>query len=142
MFGFHEDGTEAGNCGLRVRFGGTLPGILWKKAHRKPGEREMEIASGGFVEDSLGERRGDFGGSGSDGPEENVQLRGEGWDEEVGRFAEALVEFERSGVAGLEAFCKGAARGVGEQLLRGPEGDGRGAGARALKGDLAEVEIF
>ena len=118
MFGFHEDGTEAGNCGLRVRFGGTLPGILWKKAHRKPGEREMEVASGGFVEDSLGERGGDFGGSGSDGPKENVQLRRKCRDDEVRRFAEALVQFKCSRVAGFEAFCEGPAGGVGKELDR------------------------
>ena len=35
-----------------------------------------------------------------------------------------------------------AAGGVGEEALGGPEGDGRGSGAGALEGDLAEVEVF
>ena len=101
----------------------------------------MEVAFGGFVEDSLGEGGRSFGCRGSDGPEEDVELRRECWDEEVGGFAKALVEFEGGGVAGFESLREGAAGGVGEQLLRGPEGDGRGSGTGTLEGDFAEVEV-
>jgi hypothetical protein len=127
---------------LRVCFEEILPGIFLKKAHREPGEREMEVAFGSFVEDLLSEGGGGFGCRGPDGPEENVELRRKGWDEEVRRFAEALVKFERGGVAGFEAFREGTSRSVGEELLRGPESDSRGTGAGALEGDLAEVKVF
>ena len=102
----------------------------------------MKVAFGGFVEDLLGERRGGFRCRGPDGPKENIQLRRKCRDAEVRRSSEALVQFKCSRVTGLQTFCESAAGGVGEQLLRGPESDGGGAGTGALKGDLTEVKIF
>ena len=77
MFRFHQDGAEAGDAGLVVASGGISPGILWKKAHWKLGEGEVEVVPGGFVEDVLGEGGGGFGGGGADGPEDDVELGGE-----------------------------------------------------------------
>src|ERR1700744_6323135 len=104
MFRFNEDGTEAGDGGLRVGRRQISPGILWKKTHRKPGEGEMQIVSGGFVEDVLGEGGGGFGRDGSDGPEEDVELGRMCGSEKPFGFCETLVEFEGGGVAGFEAF--------------------------------------
>ena len=101
MFWFHEDGTETSDSGLRVDFGGILPGILWKKAHGDPGEREMEVVFGSFVEDLLRKRGRGIGCRGPNGPEQNVQLRRKGWDNEVRRFAQVLMQFYCSRVAGL-----------------------------------------
>ena len=52
------------------------------------------------------------------------------------------MEFEGGVVTGFEALGEGAAGGVRQELLGGPEGDGGGSGAGALEGDLAEVEVF
>ena len=119
-----------------------MPGILWKKGHRELRESEMEVARGGFAEDALGKGRRSLGSGGTDGPEGDVELGWRDRDEEVRRLAEALVEFEGGGVAGCQTLGEGAASGVREQLLGGPEGDGRSSGARALEGDFAEVKIF
>ena len=102
----------------------------------------MEIVSGGFVEDALGEGRGGFGRGGPDGPEEDVELRRMCGSEEPFGFCEMLVEFESCSVAGFEAFCEGSAGRVGQQLLGGPERDGRGSGARTFQRNFAEVEIL
>jgi hypothetical protein len=80
----------------------------------------MEVAFGGFVEDLLGEGRGGSGCGGADCPEDDVEFRWSCRGEEVGRFAEKLVEFESGGVARLEAFREGATGSVREQLLGGP----------------------
>ena len=102
----------------------------------------MEVAFGGFVEDSLGEGGGFLRRGGTHGPEDNVELRRRCRGEEVRRFREKLMEFERGGVAGFEALREGAAWVVGQQLLRGPESDCGGSGAGALEGDFAKVEVF
>src|SRR5713101_8311046 len=89
----------------------------------------MEVASGGLVEDELGEGGGGLRGGRADGPEDDVQLRRRCRGGEMRRFFEALVEFEGGGVPGFEALRECAAGCVGEQLLRGPESDRRGGGA-------------
>jgi hypothetical protein len=102
----------------------------------------MEVASGGLVEDKLGASRGGLRGSGADGPEDDIQLRRRCRGDEVRGFGEVLMEFEGGGVASFEALREGAAGSVGEQLLGGPESDRRGAGARTLERDFAEVEVL
>jgi hypothetical protein len=96
---------------------------LWKKTHWEPGKGQVEVLSGGFVEDALGEGGRSFGCRGSGGPEEDVELRRKCWSEEAFGFGEALVEFEGGRVAGLQALCEDTAGDVGEQLLGGPESD-------------------
>jgi hypothetical protein len=101
---------------------------LWKKAHRKPGEGEVKIVFGGFVEDLLSEGRRGFQRGAWDGPEEDVELGRVPGSEEVFGFCETLMEFEGGGVASFEAFCKVACPFVWEQLLGGPESNSRGSG--------------
>jgi hypothetical protein len=142
MFRFHEYGTEAGDCSLGVGVRGIFPGVLWKKRYRKFGKGEVEVAFGGFVEDSLGESGRSLRGGGADGPEDDVQLRRKSGTEEVRGFGEALMQFKCGGVTGFQTLSKDAAGSVREELLRGPESDRGGTGARALEGDFAEVEFL
>jgi hypothetical protein len=114
MFWFHQDRPEAGHGGLRVRLLRIFPTILWKKAQWKFCEGEMEIAFGGLIEDPLSEGGGGLGSARADGPEDDVELRRRCGGEEVRGFGEALMEFERGGVAGFEALREGSAGGVRE----------------------------
>ena len=100
----------------------------------------MKVDFGGFVEYGLREGRGSLGGGSVGGPEDDVELRGAGWGEELNAFGEAVVKLERRSMAGLETFGKDAAGGVGEKLLGRPESYGGGSGPGALEGDLAEGE--
>ena len=127
---------------MRVGVRGIFPGVLWKKGYRKFGEGEVEVAFGGFVEDSLGESGRSLRGGGADGPEDDVELRRRCGGEEVPGFGEALMQFECRGVARFQTLREGAARSVWEELLRGPECNRRGSSARTLKGDFAEVKLF
>ncbi len=52
----------------------------WKKADGKRGEGEVEVVSGGLVEDALGEGGGGFGSGGADGPEDDVECGGMRWE--------------------------------------------------------------
>src|SRR5260370_23168905 len=99
MFGFHQDRPQTGHGGLRVDLRGILPEILWKKAHWELCECEMEVASGGLVEDKLGASRGGLRGSGAHGPEDDIQLRRRCRGDEVRGFGEWLMEFEGGGLA-------------------------------------------
>ena len=54
MFGFHQDGAEAGNGALGVGWTWIFPGILWKKGYREFCQGEVKVAFGGLVEDALG----------------------------------------------------------------------------------------
>src|SRR6202021_4040229 len=96
---------------------GIFPCILWKKTRRQFRQSNMQVDFGGFVEDGLREGRGSLGGGGVGGPEDDVELRGAGWGEELRAFGQAAVQFERCGMAGLEARGEAAAGGGGERLL-------------------------
>jgi hypothetical protein len=127
---------------LRVGVRGIFPGVLWKKGYRKFGKGEVEVAFGGFVEDSLGESGGGLRGGSADGPEDDVELRRKSRNEEVRRFGEALMQSEGGGVTVFETLREVAARSVWEELLRCPECYGGGTGARTLEGDFAEMELL
>ena len=51
------------------------------------------------------------------------------------------MELQGCGVAGFEALREGAAVGVGEELLGGPEGDCGRSGPGTLQTDLAKMEL-
>jgi len=74
MFGFHEHGAETGDGNLLAGLREILPGILWKKRYRKLGQGQVEVMSGGFVEDALGEGGRSFRSRSADGPEDDVEL--------------------------------------------------------------------
>ena len=84
---------------MRVGVRGIFPGVLWKKGYRKFGKGEVEVAFGGFVEDSLGECGRGFRSGGADSPEDDVQLWRKIRSEEVGRFREMVLLFEGGSVA-------------------------------------------
>src|ERR1700748_1414899 len=104
MFWFHQDRPEAGDRSLRAGFQRIFPRILWKKAHRKPGERQVEVSPGGLVEDGLGEGRRSLGRGGAGGPKDDVELGRSCRSEEVRRFVESFVEVEGCSVARFEAL--------------------------------------
>jgi hypothetical protein len=52
------------------------------------------------------------------------------------------MEFQSSGMAGFKTFGKVAAYGVGQQLLGGPERNGRGSGTGAFERNLTKVKVF
>ena len=89
----------------------------------------MKIAFGGFVEEALREVGGGFGGCSPNGPEEDVEFGRMCGSEERFGFREALVKLESCVVAGFEAFREGSAGRVRQQLLGGPECNGRGSSA-------------
>ena len=139
MLGLHENGAEAG---YRFILFDLWPRVRWEKADWQVSEGQMEVQTGGFVEDVLGESGGCGGGCGFRGPKYDVEL---GWSEgscEVWGLGEAAVEFEGCFATGFETLGEGAARRVREKALGCPESDGRGSGAGALERDFAEVEIF
>jgi hypothetical protein len=142
MLWFHQDRPETGHRVLRIDFRKIFPGILWKKARWELRECKVKVAPGGLVKNALGEGRGGLRGGGADGPNDDIQLRRRRGRHEVRRFGKVFVEFECGGMARFEALREGAAGSVGEQLLCSPESDRGGAGAGALEGDFAEVEIF
>src|SRR5579859_3961862 len=59
VLGLHEDGAKAQNCfgmnGFWLVLGGKFPGLGRKVAGGQGGESQIEVVSGGFVEDGLGE---------------------------------------------------------------------------------------
>src|ERR1700733_4710088 len=142
MLGLHQYGAKAGHSFFYVFFGGIFPCILWKKPPCKFSQSNMEIDFGGLVEDGLREGRGSLGGGSVGGPENDVELRGAGWGEELTAFGQAAVKLERRRMAGLEAPGEFAAGDVGEKLLGRPESYGGGSGPGALEGDLAEMEVL
>jgi hypothetical protein len=142
MLWFHKDGAEADYGRFGVNGGGLLTSVLWKNSDRKFGESKMEISFGGFVEDGLREVGGGFGGSGIDGPEDDIELRRRERSEEMRGGGEETMEFEGGGVAGLQVLRKLTTGGVRQKLLGGPKGDGRGSCTGTLQGDLSEMKIF
>jgi hypothetical protein len=76
MFRFHQDGTEASDHRFGVVRGKIFPGFFLKKPCRELRKGEMEVSASCFVEDLLGESGRGFRGVGTDGPEDDVELRG------------------------------------------------------------------
>ena len=81
MVGLHEDGTEAGNLRRWFSLG---PSARRKEADGKARQGEVEIVSGGFVENLLGESGRKFGSRGFRSPKDDIESWREGWSDEVG----------------------------------------------------------
>jgi hypothetical protein len=104
MLRFHENGAEAGNGGFGFETVRIRPGVLWKKAHGKFGESEMEVEFGNLVKYELSEGRRGLRSGGADGPEEDVELGRSCWCQEEGGCGEEVVKSKSCGVAAFEAL--------------------------------------
>ena len=103
----------------------------------------MQIAGGGGYKSALRQFGGGLGRFSGQLPDHDVEFGRTGGERLKAWFgAEAAIELECGGTALLEAARELAAGDEGQKLLRGPQGDCGGAGARALQADLAQVLLL
>jgi hypothetical protein len=142
VFGLHEDGTKTGNGTGGV----SGKAIGRKETHREIRERKVKIEMSSLVEDALGEGGGRLRGwSGlrdAGGEEDNVELRWVNGRDKARILTDSAIQFKSGGSSGFEAKSECTGARVRQELLCCPESNGRGSGAGALEGDLAEVKVF
>lgn len=141
VFRFHHAGAQAGDLvcvPVLHRVGG------FEQGAGEAGEGEVQVVRFGGLLQLAGALRGGAGGFCLDGPGDDVEFGGEQWGEpvvETGVFGQRAMQGQRGGAAGLQALGEFAAGVKRQHLLRGPQGDGGGAGAGAFEGDFAQVGV-
>ena len=107
MFGFHENGTEAGDD---IAFRKSIVWVFPKKCYGQLYKREVEIGRRGLIENALGATGAFRKGIGHDLPYDYIEFGANGGEaEEAAIGAETAVKFKRSAAGGGETLRKFAA---------------------------------